>query len=520
MASQWHYQLFGEEFGPVSEDVLRGLLEKGILAADDSVRCDGGRWVAVSEALAQDSAESNTATAVLNADDTDEADDWYCQVLGQELGPLSFNDLLRFAETGELSANDQIRFGAEGKWRRVGSMGRLVAVLPYQAVSQPVKRNARPAAPPAPVTVAAPPAAATSTPPVQPAAKPSSLSGIVEANELNWFAWIRGVEYGPSSLLQLQQALASGQLGASDFVKMGPTGAWFPSSTVNDILKELERTSAPAPAPVARTPVAVAPPVVAKVSAPAVQNTPTVAPTKSVTVPEMRAVTPPVEEVQPPPPAPKPEPKAPPTTSTNSSYSSSTYGGSSTKSWQPPAAKSYPKPAARSRGSSGGGMSFDFSALTGMFDAKTLGIGGGLIGAAALVFAFMYMPGGNGAEVSAFKELHALYTEFQKVRESKGGDAQVQAISTKVQQVCPPLAASLEKRASAARPATQKLYWIAKYRMNEMIAKGAATRSGAEIECERMLFEASKILNVPMDEPKPVETTASKNAPKTLDVGT
>ena len=161
-------------------------------------------------------------------------------------------------------------------------------------------------------------------------------------------------------------------------------------------------------------------------------------------------------------------------------------------------------------------MSFDFSAITSMIDAKTLGIGGGVIAAAALVFGLMYMPAGQGAEVQAFKELHPLYVEFQKIRESKGGPGEVEALKAKVAKVCPPIAKTMEPRASVSRPASQKLFWVAKYRMNEMLTKGVTTRSPAEVECERMLYEVSQVLKLPMDAPKPVDAdpAAKGAAPK------
>ncbi len=525
MANQWHYQLFGEEFGPVSEDVVRGLVSKGTLGVDDPVRRDGGRWMPASDALSD--REATTATAVLPdaAEDADDADDWYCEVLGQELGPLSFNDLLRFAESGELSAEDQIRFGAEGKWRRVGSMGRLVAVLPYQNIPQtkPKKTKAVPA--PSPVVTAP-----VATHPAPPTLKTLTLADVPEATELTWFAWIRGVEYGPSSLLQLQQSLASGQLSPSDFVRLGPTGSWCPSSTVNEILGQLTSaltcaTATPPAALPATAPATarVAPSAPAKGSNPSVSSVPATTPAKPINVvepkPEAAAAPAPTPKADPPPIAPKAESVS---SSSSGGYGgSSSYGGGSSSTWQSQAAKSPPKPVSKPRASSGGGMSFDFSAITGMFDAKSLGMGGGVIAAALLVIAFMYMPSGNGLEVSVFKQLHPLLVEFQKVREKKGSDAEVQAIASKVQQICPPLAASLEKRAAVTRPASQKLFWIAKYRMAEMLSKGAATRSGAEVECEQMLYDVSQILKLPMEAPKPPETPApGKNKPKVLDVGT
>ncbi len=531
MAKHWHYQLFGEEFGPVSEDVIRNLMAQGTLASDDPVRLKGGAWTPIHEALGQ----SAVATAVMNApvdevDDSDDVEDWFCQILGQELGPLSFNDLLRFAESGELSADDQIRFGADGKWRRVGSMGRLVAVLPYQP-APPTKQSKSSidivqvqdkSAAPAPKPAAPAPA-------VKPAGLVISLNEIPEATQPTWFAWIRGVEYGPSSLLQLQQWISTGQLSGTDFVKYGPTGQWCPSSTVNEILNQLKTVAAakahaiaaPTPAPVVKPIVATPTPAVtpaAKPSAPSVATVSAAAAVKTTTAAEVKTIETPVAKVESTPAAstlvtstpPEPKPAPPVTTPAagNSSYGAgSGYGGSSTSNWQASVAKAPSKPVAQSRSSSSGGSSFDFSALTSMIDMKTLGIGGGVVGAALLVIGFMYMPAGNGLEAKHFKELHGLFVEFQKARESKGD---VSAISAKVSKICPPIAAELEKRANNSRPASQKLFWVAKYRLAEMISKGTATRSGPEIECERMLYEVSQVLKLPMDAPKPVETAAPK----------
>lgn len=513
MAGQWHYQLFGEEFGPVSEEVIQNLVAMGTLTADDTVRRSGGSWVPVTQALngAGDNRNStSTATAVVaeQADDSDDVEDWYCQVLGQELGPLTFNDLLRFAETGELSADDQVRFGVEGKWRRVGSLGRLVAILPYQAAPSTRLKPKLGAKPERPVANVIPEAAA----PVPPPPAVVTPSEIPEAIELKWYAWIRGVEYGPSSLVQLQQWLTSGQLGAADFVKLGPTGTWFPSASVTEILTQLTAVANAAKRPVAPTPVvAAAPapvPVPAAVPATAVKSSQPVvaavskpAPAKPATLPEASAA---VVKAEPVAPVRPPEPKPAPPISSSAAYS-----GSNASTWASSPPKTAPKPIPKPRSSSSG-SSIDLSFLTGLADTKTLGIGGGVIAAIALVIAFMYMPAGNGPETKAFKELHALYVEFQQVREKKGTAADVQAISSKAEKLCPPIVAALEPRASVSRPATQKLFWVAKYRVKEMLAKGPTTRSPAEIECERMLFEVSKVLQLPMNEPKPVETVAAK----------
>ena len=59
---------------------------------------------------------------------------WYCQLFGQELGPLTFEELIGHVERQQLSADDQVKLGTHGRWRPVASIGRLMAALPCQAV--------------------------------------------------------------------------------------------------------------------------------------------------------------------------------------------------------------------------------------------------------------------------------------------------------------------------------------------------------------------------------------------------
>src|SRR5262249_11647573 len=158
----------------------------------------------------------STATAVAAPDEDLQ---WYCRVAGMELGPVGFDDLLRMAENGELTADEDVRFGATGPWRKVGAIGRLVAVLPYQEHSglRPTQfadgaTASTPVSLPEPAVPAVP--AAVPIEPPKPQYHPS-------AEQATWFAWIRGSEFGPASLVQLSQWVTTGQLGPADFVKQG-----------------------------------------------------------------------------------------------------------------------------------------------------------------------------------------------------------------------------------------------------------------------------------------------------------
>lgn len=144
MSEHWFYRVFGEEFGPVSLSDLRESAMNGTLSGDDEVRPEAlSMWVpakAVRELQEyyQDSVESSsTVTSTMNAAAAAPAisDEWYYRMTdddGVEVGPLTFDALIKLAKSGRLTSDDEVRLGVDSKWRRAGSMGRLVAVLPYQ----------------------------------------------------------------------------------------------------------------------------------------------------------------------------------------------------------------------------------------------------------------------------------------------------------------------------------------------------------------------------------------------------
>jgi hypothetical protein len=192
MSQRWHYQLFGEQFGPVSEPELRQLLAAGTLAPDDLVRLDKFKdWLPASEALQLESSSeqsdehavevaaeiadlselafqfddsgSTTQRAVYGrakspepanpnlagaaassfggAEDDEElvepedGPQWFYQSLGQEFGPVSLAELLSLAAEGELSNSDLVRDAVDGEWRPAGSVSGISAAL---SLAQPL----------------------------------------------------------------------------------------------------------------------------------------------------------------------------------------------------------------------------------------------------------------------------------------------------------------------------------------------------------------------------------------------
>ena len=151
MSGQWFYRMFGEEFGPVPFEKLKDLAESGTIHGSDEVRSESANgWILAStvDGLGLDASQHDTMTATMSSTDFEmstrsSGDEWYCLVAGAELGPLSFDELLKFAEHEQLSADDQVRLGATGKWRRAGSIGRLMAALPYKAHEKKIVPGAK-----------------------------------------------------------------------------------------------------------------------------------------------------------------------------------------------------------------------------------------------------------------------------------------------------------------------------------------------------------------------------------------
>ena len=151
MSEHWFYRLFGEEFGPVPLSDLRELSANGTLTGDDEVRpATISIWVPAKSVCELQDVFQTTAiesdSRVANSE-SPAADEWYYQqpnVNEAVIGPMTFEALLEQAKAGRLSADDEVKFGVDGKWRRAGSMGRLVAVLPYRSAPRNVQAIPKP----------------------------------------------------------------------------------------------------------------------------------------------------------------------------------------------------------------------------------------------------------------------------------------------------------------------------------------------------------------------------------------
>ena len=287
MADQWFYRLFGVEFGPVPVEKLKELIELGTLSAADEVReVNASSWVVAGEVVslglkaANNAVEEPLAYASISDFDLNTtktvADDWYRRLGDQEFGPFNFDELVEYAKREHVSTDDEVKLGANGKWRRVGSIGRLMAVLPYQAAEKiitpgsPKKSDANQR-----VVTDAPIDTVNSTAPVQAAAtnnahleaayqaaydqaKAQITQTMLAAAEATFraaeeqakaeFAWafspqvdrlwwggMGGTEFGPVEFMQVFALAKNGQLKPTDFVRNGQIGQYLPAANVTGL---------------------------------------------------------------------------------------------------------------------------------------------------------------------------------------------------------------------------------------------------------------------------------------------
>jgi len=54
------------------------------------------------------------------------SENWYCKILGMEMGPMSFDDLVQLAKRGNLRHDHPVRDGAHGDWAPAGTVEGLL----------------------------------------------------------------------------------------------------------------------------------------------------------------------------------------------------------------------------------------------------------------------------------------------------------------------------------------------------------------------------------------------------------
>ena len=188
--AEWYYKLQGQELGPVTADEIVQLIKGGTLQRADSIcRGEQGVWSSLNEA-------PQFATTLAEMQPRSE---WYYRILGQELGPITFEELQQLAKAGGVGADDEVRIGSDEPWTKARHRRGL--------------KFARPAA------VAADTAHD----------RTATLIPFGDAaKKREWYHEILGQEMGPISFKEMAKAFADGTLTLEDKARRGKTGAWIP----------------------------------------------------------------------------------------------------------------------------------------------------------------------------------------------------------------------------------------------------------------------------------------------------
>lgn len=141
MSDRWYYRVFGQEFGPVSLDLVRTLVASGTIASDDEVR-DARRsnWIlACAASELRDSIK--TTVSDLTIERREVRDEWFCRGASGDFGPLALSELIRLAAVGELKPDEVVKTTANDYWKQICSIARLVELLPFADRLNPGNTN-------------------------------------------------------------------------------------------------------------------------------------------------------------------------------------------------------------------------------------------------------------------------------------------------------------------------------------------------------------------------------------------
>lgn len=185
---EWYYKLLGQEMGPVTSEEVQEQIQLGSLASNDLIRLGvSGEWQLLSR-IPQFRAQAAAMQP---------QPEWFCRMLGQELGPMTFDELQSMVNASSLHADDEVRHGADGNWERADrtrglKFTRFTAVVPSGSHDR------------------------TST---------YAPFG-ADAKRREWYYEMLGQEMGPISFIELSKAIADGSLQLEDKARKGKAGAW------------------------------------------------------------------------------------------------------------------------------------------------------------------------------------------------------------------------------------------------------------------------------------------------------
>lgn len=195
---EWYCRVLRQTFGPMIFEELQQMAKSGALNSDDEVRhgasdpwakADRVRGLKFPKAATAQSAPAHDRNSTLVPfGEAAQKREWYYEIVGQQMGPISFTEMAKAVSGGTLKMEDKARRGTTGAWTLVINVPGLVStedkaayLATKSAASRPQPLPPKPVAPapvlPAPVAPASPPPVALSPqkeapPPVAPAAPP------------------------------------------------------------------------------------------------------------------------------------------------------------------------------------------------------------------------------------------------------------------------------------------------------------------------------------------------------------
>lgn len=154
-------------------------------------------------------------------------DEWFYKTLGQEWGPVSFDEIVELAKAEQLAPSDEVRGSRDAPWVPAGS---IVGLFPEPEELTDLSElditfvdASRDAARPA-----------SSQPQTQ------SSTAVAEAStgrreSCSWFAYLLGYEMGPMSFSELELMAASGAVSATDYVRPDDGSDWVPAGEAPEL---------------------------------------------------------------------------------------------------------------------------------------------------------------------------------------------------------------------------------------------------------------------------------------------
>ena len=124
------------------------------------------------------------------------ASQWFCKVMGTELGPLTPEELVEKIRQRQLGPEDLVR-RAGGEWTAVFEVKGLLQAAARPAAAEPVVEP---------------------EPEPEPAPEPEPIVPQADPTESDWFCLASGERHGPVSFQQLQTLATGGTLRPDDRV--------------------------------------------------------------------------------------------------------------------------------------------------------------------------------------------------------------------------------------------------------------------------------------------------------------